>query len=119
MFSDPQSLTINAVPHSLPRVSSGSTSGIFRKDDGTVKLTISHAENKRLRRMARVDHSKLATDPYVAGNQLPVNMAVYLVADVPLLGYSVVEQKQVIDAFAVWMTASSGANITKFLGGEI
>lgn len=119
MFSDPQSVTINAVPHSLPRVSSGASGGIFRKDDGTVKLTISHAENKRSRRMVRLDHNKLATDPYITGDNIPVNMGTYLVVDVPLLGYTVVEQKQVVDGFATFLTAASGAAITKLLGGEI
>lgn len=119
MFSDPQSVTINAVANSLPRVSAGANSGIFRKDDGTVKLTITHAENKRNRRLVRLDHNKLAADPYITGNQDPVDMAVYAVFDVPLLGYTVAEQKQVADGFFAYLTASSGAAITKILGGEI
>jgi hypothetical protein len=45
-------------------------------------------------------------------------MSTYIVADVPPVGFSVVEQKQIIDALTAWLTASSGANVTKFLGGE-
>lgn len=119
MYSDPQSVTINAIANSLPRIGSSSTSGVFRKDDGTVKLTISHAENKRMRRMVRIDHSKLASDPYITGNNTPVSMGVYLVADVPLLGYTVSEQKQVVDGLTLFLTTASGAAVTKLLGGEI
>lgn len=119
MYSDPQSVTINAVANSLPRVGSGSNSGTFRKDDGTVKLTVSHAENKRARRMVRLDHNKLAADPYITGDNVPVSMGTYLVVDVPLLGYTVAEQKQVVDGLTAFLTASSGAAVSKLLGGEI
>jgi len=37
-FADPQTVTINAVANSLPRISSGNNAGGFSKDDGTVKL---------------------------------------------------------------------------------
>jgi hypothetical protein len=40
------------------------------------------------------------------------------VADVPVTGYTVVEAKQVIDGFITQLNASSGALITKMLGGE-
>lgn len=119
MFSDPQSVTINAVANSLARVGASGTTGIFRKDDSTVKLNIQHTEGNRSRRMVRLDHSKLASDPYVTGNQTPVRMATYLVVDVPILGYTVAEQKQVVDGLTLFLTTGSGAAVTKLLGGEI
>lgn len=119
MFADPQSVTINAVANSLPRVGVGPSNGIFRKDDGTVKLTISHAENKRARRMIRLDHSKVAADPYITGDNIPVSMGVWLALDVPLLGYTVTEQDQVVDGFLAFLTASSNAATLKLLGGEV
>lgn len=119
MYTDPQTVTINAIANVLPRIRSGATSGTFRKEDSTVKLTISHAENKRARRMVRIDHSKLAADPYITGDNTPVSMGVYIVVDVPLLGYTVAEQKQVVDGLTAWLTASSGAAVSKLIGGEI
>lgn len=119
MYADPQTVTINAVPHTLPRVGSSNNGGTFRKDDGTVKLTISHAENRRARRMVRLDHNKLAADPYVTGDNTPVSMGTYLVVDVPILGYTVAEQKQVVDGLTAFLTASSGLAVTQLLGGEI
>jgi hypothetical protein len=117
-FSDPQSITINAVPNSLPRVSSRDNAGIFSKDDGNVKLTVSNLYGKRTRRTARIDFRKVAADPLFPAQNTPYSMSFYVVVDVPPVGFSVTEQKQVIDGFIAWMNASSGAAITKILGGE-
>jgi hypothetical protein len=45
-------------------------------------------------------------------------MSTYIVADVPVVGFTITEQKQIIDALTAWLTASTGANVTKLLGGE-
>jgi len=45
-------------------------------------------------------------------------MTFYVVADVPKVGYTVAEQKAVIDGFVAQLNATSGALITKWLGGE-
>jgi len=118
MFADPQSVTINAVANSLPRTSSGTNSGVFTKDDGLVRLSFSHQLGKRTRRLARLDHAKIAADPLLAGVNVKANMAVYLVVDIPETGYTLAEQKQVVDGLTAYLTASSGANVTKLLGGE-
>lgn len=117
-FSDPQSVTINAVPQTLPRTSSGPNSGVFTKDDGSVKLAMSNTYGKRTRRMVRLDHKKIAADPLQPSTNTTFSMSCYLVADVPLAGYTVAEQKQIVDALTAYLTASSGANVTKLLGGE-
>lgn len=119
-FADPQSVTINAVANSLPRVSSGVQTGGFKKDDGLIGLTVAHSSTKgrRWRRTIRLDHSKVTTDPFLPANNVQVGMSVYIVADVPPAGYTLAEQKQVIDGFAAFLTASSGAKITQLLGGE-
>jgi len=118
MFSDPQSVTINSVANSLPRVSSGSLSGVFQKDDATVKLSVSHQVGKRSRHFVRLDHSKIAVDPLTAGINVKASSSVWMVIDVPETGYSIAEQKQVVDALTAYLTASTGANVTKLLGNE-
>jgi hypothetical protein len=117
-FADPQSVTINAVAQSLPRTSSGVNQGTFTKDDGLVKLSFSHTLGKRNRRVARLDHAKIAADPLLAGTNVKASMAVYLVIDSPETGYSIAEVKQVVDGLTAYLTASSGANVTKIIGGE-
>jgi len=118
MFSDPQSVTINAVANSLPRTSSGTNSGVFTKDDGLVRLSISHSLGKRNRRLIRLDHSKIAADPLLAGVNVMASCAVHLVIDTPRTGYTIAEVKQIVDALTGYLTASSGANVTKIVGGE-
>ncbi len=117
-FADPQSVTINAVAQSLPRISSGQNSGVFQKDDTTVKLSVSHAYGKRTRRQLRLDFSKIAADVFTPSVNLRQSMSVYVVVDVPTTGFTVAEQKQIVDALTGYLTASSGARTTQLLGGE-
>lgn len=117
-FSDPQTVTINAIAKTLARTGSGLDTGVFTKDDGEVKLSVSHAYGKRSRRTIRIDHKKTAADVMDSSLNVPYAMSCYLVVDVPVAGYTIAEQKQVIDGFAAYLTASSGAKITQLLGGE-
>lgn len=120
-FADPQFVTINAVSNSLPRTGNGDTSGTFTKDDQTVKLSISHSSNgKRRRHFIRLDHSKLAADPLMASVNVRANVGVYLVVDVPAdnVGYTLAEQKQIVDGLTGYLTASTGARVTQLLGNE-
>ncbi len=117
-FADPQTITINAIANVLARIGFAQNAGTFQKDDATVKLGVSHSYGKRSRRVVRVDHSKFTADPYIPANQSKVSFATYLVFDEPVAGYTVAEKKQIVDALLAWLSASSGANITKILGGE-
>lgn len=117
-FADPQTVTINAVAQTLPRVGSGDNQGTFRKDDTTVEIKVSHSYGKRVRRALRLTHSKVATDPLVPTTNVPYSMSVTLVVDAPSVGYTVAEQKQIVDAVTAYLTASSGARVTQLLGGE-
>jgi hypothetical protein len=116
-FADPQSVTINAVANSLPRISSGVNTGAFQKDDSTVKLSVSHQYGSRTRRQLRLDHSKIAADVFTSDNT-KYSMSAYVVIDVPTTGYTIAEQKQIVDALTAYLTASSGAKVTQLLGGE-
>ncbi|DAD50261.1 coat protein [ssRNA phage Gephyllon.2_3] len=117
-FADPQSVTINGSAKTLPRVSSGVNSGQFKTADGLEALSVSHQYGKRVRHMIRLDDSKIASDPLLAGQSIPVSMSAYLVVDVPTVGYSAAEQKYVADALVAYLTASTGAKVTQLLGGE-
>lgn len=114
MFADPQ--TINS--QTLPRVSSAVDLGIFRAADSTHALKVSHQYNRRARHVVRYDHAKVAADPFVSGNSLRYTASVYLVVDAPKDGYTAAELKALVDAFIANLNASTGANITKLIGGE-
>jgi hypothetical protein len=118
MFADPQSVTINAVATSLPAVVRAVNTSGYQSADGNVKLTVSHAYGNRNRRTARLDFSKIAADPLISAQNIKFSMSAYLVIDVPITGFTIVEQKQIVDALTAYLTASTGANVTRILGGE-
>jgi len=117
-YADPQSVTINAVANSLPRVSSGVNTGSFSKDDGNVKLSVAHSYGKRTRRTIRLEHRKIAADPLISAQNIAYSMTCYLVCDIPTTGYTVAEAKQIVDGLTLYLTATSGARVTQLLGGE-
>jgi hypothetical protein len=117
-YADPQSVTINAVPISMPRTSQGDGTGKFQSADGLTSQTVSHQYGKRTRRVFRVDVKKSVSDPVIPSQNATANFAAYLVLDCPTFGYTVTEQKQVVDGMLAALTASTGAKITQLLGGE-
>ncbi len=118
-LSDPQSVTLATVATSLPRVSTGEFKSIYQKDDGLVKLSISHAPSrKETRRVIRLDTTDVAADPLMAGVNREVPFAAYLVIVSPNVGLSLATQKDKVSGLLTACTASSGALLTKVLGGE-
>jgi hypothetical protein len=116
-FADPQSVTISGSANSLPRVSSGVSSGAFATADGVAVLKVSHALGKRNRRTVRLEHSKIAADPLTSANT-KYSMSAYVVFDVPTVGYTVAEAQAIIAGLTKWLTDTSGSNVAKVLGGE-
>jgi hypothetical protein len=119
-LSDPQSVTIGSTPGavSLPRVNTGSNVGTFANYDSKVALKVQTNYGKRTRREARVDFSKVVTDPLVASTNVLVSGTVRLNIDVPPTGFSAAEQKDLAVSLLTWLTASSNANLIKVIAGE-
>lgn len=116
-LTDPQSVTINAVAISLPRVSVRINGSTYTSGDGLVSLRLDHNYGRRNRHVVRIDHSKIAADPYTAVNT-KYSMSVYTVIDVPPVGYTNAEAKLVYDGFKALLAASSDSIVTKLQGGE-
>lgn len=117
-FADPQVVTINAVDKTVHRVTTGNYSAVYSTEDGDVQLSISHQFNgKRTRRVIRIDHKKIATDPLLSVNA-QFNAAAYLVVDQPKVGYTAAEVKQIVDGLTDYLTDSGGARAAQFLGSE-
>lgn len=117
-FADPQSVTIAGTAVSLPRISSGPNSSVYQSADGNTRMTISHANGKRFRRTIRLQHQKIAGDPLVPTSNAQFSMTAYVVVDVPKVGYTIAQQKEVVDGLTAYLTATAGASTTKLLGGE-
>jgi hypothetical protein len=114
MFADPQSVTVNAVAQSLPAISRDAKTSTYRKDDGSYELIISHDEKNRNRRVVRLNHKKIATDPFTADN-VEYTSSFYFVMDVPKYGYTATEMKDMVLGLTGWLIS---ANVLKVLGGE-
>lgn len=117
-LTEPQSVTIASVANSLPRVAVQGNSSTYKSNDGNVTLTISHQYGKRNRHLVRLEHKKIAPDPLISSQNIVHGMACHLVIDTPVTGYTVPQQKEIVDALLGFLTASSSAVITKVAGGE-
>jgi len=119
-LSDPQSVTIGTTPGavSLPRVNTGSNVGKFSNFDLKTTLSVQTNYGKRTRREARIDFSKIVTDPLVSTTNVLVGGTVRLNIDVPPSGFSAAEQKDLAVALLTWLTASTNANLIKVIAGE-
>lgn len=118
MFADPQSVTINAVPISLPRVGSVQPNrvGTFAAADGNTNLTVRQdASANRFRREFRLTQRKIAVDPISALNK-EVSASVIIAVDSPKIGFSATELSYLTDAIKA---AFSNAVRDKLLGGEL
>lgn len=117
MFADPQSVTINGVAKSLSKTTTSDSGSKFSTADRTHRMSVAHQYGKRQRHTIRLDVDQLTANPLVTGQYLQGSESVYLVADLPN-GFDVATMKLIIDGFLANLQASSGANVTKLLGGE-
>lgn len=120
-FTDPQTVTINAVPITLPRISDEASKSIYQSSDTLVKLTISQqtsgsSVSQRTRAMIRVDKRVLAVDP-LSGENANADAGIYLVIDRPMIGFgfSAADLDYIVQGLKSWLTT---ANVLKVVGLE-
>jgi hypothetical protein len=112
VLADPQSVTINAVATSLPKVQNGPTSNVYTTVDGNISLTTKqNTTAKRFRREVRLSQKKIAEDPITNANS-EIGVSVYIVIDEPRAGFSDLEIGYLIDALKNY------SQFAKILGGE-
>jgi len=117
-FADPQSITISGVTTPLPRTNVEGDKSQYTSSDGNIQLSADHASGKRIRRMLRLDLSKIASDPFKPVENVKVSMSVYTVFDLPVAGYSAAEALAAFVGYNTLSTATSNLIITKLLAGE-
>jgi len=117
-LADPNSVTISGATTSLPRTSVGEDRSEYTSADSLIQLAASHDYGKRVRRMLRLDVSKITADPFDTSQNVKVGMSVYTVFDLPPAGYTNAEALAVWVGYNTLATATSNAVITKLLGGE-
>lgn len=116
MFSDPQTVTVNAVAQTLAAISREDLKSIYREDVAEYELVIAHQENgKRNRRTVRLNRTTVSADPFIPAQNVTQTVSYYLVIDAPLAGYTNTQMKDDVLGLTGWL---SSANVLKVLGGE-
>jgi hypothetical protein len=119
MLTDPQSITIDGVTTSLPRVESQGQSAKYSSSDGNIVFSVSHQNGKRLRHVIRVDHRKIAADPFRDDQNRQLSTSAYLVIDEPNdEGYDNTELQKIVTGLVTKISASTYALLVSTLAGE-
>jgi len=116
MFSDPQTITVNAVAQVLPRVENNGKVSLYQKNDLTFTLKISHQNqgSNRIRSMVRVDQRSVVPDPLTTVNDYET-MSVYIVIDRPLAGFSMAQTEQLVAGLKTFLDNTA---VDKLYGQE-
>jgi hypothetical protein len=105
-FGDPQTVTINAVAQSLPRIQvlENGTKSVYSKADGTWKMTISHKAigKDRVNSMVRLDQLAVVPDPLTSVNDYET-LSFWLVFDRPLAGFTQTQCEQIAAGLKAWL----------------
>ncbi len=117
MFSDPQTVTISGSAKTLNRTSNTEGGSKYATSDRAHQVSITHVYGRRHRHTIRLQVDTLTANPLIAGANVTQSMTAYLTVDVPP-GYDAATAKAVLDGFLANLTATSGANLTKLVGGE-
>jgi hypothetical protein len=116
MFTEPIQLTINAVPHDLPRIRVGDLSASYAKADETLIFEISHQTTKqdRVRSMIRLVEKAVVTNPLDNSNDYDT-ATIQMTIDRPLYGFSETRIDQLVQGFKAFLTT---ANVGKIYGKQ-
>lgn len=101
----------------MNRTGSSDSGGKFSTADRVYKMIIDHREGRRAQRRLKLQHDSLVANPLITGQNVNQSVSVSLLVDHPV-GYDTASLKLDIDGFVAYLAASSGAAVTKLLGGE-
>lgn len=108
MFSEPITITVNAVPIAMNRRSSAGTSALYASADGLWTLEISHKDigKDRIRSVAKLTQKKIVTNPLDSTNDWDTNVT-YSVNERPRFGFTSTEMKNQFSGFSTWFVLSA------------
>lgn len=118
MLADPISMKVSNVATNHPRVSVGTEYNEYAVADRTSTVRVGSSSSKtRRRNFITSARTKIAADPISAVNQ-SVQAVVTISIAQPPFGFTNAELKQLVLDACDFLTASTGANTDKILGGE-
>jgi len=109
-FSDPITVTINAVGKVMPRISTSSNgktnSSTYQTADGLYTLEISHTRSGgRVRSLVRLTQKAIVTNPLDSSNDYDT-LVDQRVLDRPEFGFSSTQMSQQVAGFSAWEDAT-------------
>jgi CRISPR/Cas system type I-B associated protein Csh2 (Cas7 group RAMP superfamily) len=119
MLADPQTVTVNAVPISLPKIDDRPTTNVYADLVGGSTLYTTQrvtGKDNRRRSSASLQKEKIAADALTAINARINGSATFSVA-YPT-GFTTTEIEQQAVGLITWLTANSNANLKKIIAGE-
>lgn len=117
MFADPQSITVSGAAKVLNRTGTGPDTGAFATSARDRRLSIVHNYGRRIRRTMRYSADTLVANPLISGQNISQSVTVGFYVDAPA-GFDTTALKAEVDGLLAYLTASSGAAVTKLIGGE-
>ena len=117
MFTEPQTVTISGSAKTLNRLNSTPAGAVYGTADRAYKMDVLHSYGRRHRHTVRLQADTLVANPLVSGQNISQSISVILSVDVPP-GYDTATAKAIVDGLLANLSASTGANITKLIGGE-
>jgi len=117
MYADPQSVTVSGSAKTLNRTGTSPDGAAYATADRAYRMNILHSYGRRTRHTIRFIADTLVANPLVAGQNVSQSMTVSVTVDTPI-GYDTAGAKAVVDGLLANLSATSGANITKLVGGE-
>lgn len=116
MFTEPQTVIVNAISKTLNRVAFGDRRGTFHSIADGIKLQVFHNSGKREASTVKIDFTKIGADPFSNGVSKPYSMSVYTTLNYPEVGFSVTELTNNLQALVDWLDVP--ANLSKVVNGE-
>jgi hypothetical protein len=118
MLPDPISIKVAGVATNHPRTGIGAESNVYSTADGSSQIRVGGSQSRnRKRKYLANTKTKIAADPLTAINQT-VAATVTISVSEPLWGFTVAEIKALVLDSLEFLSASTGANTDKILGGE-
>lgn len=118
-LTDPQSITVNAVAQSMPRLLSSGLSTTYQKSDQTFELAIKHTpfvrdKKNRIRSLVTFSQKAIVADPLTAANDFD-NVVISFQIDRPEFGFTATQIDHMRAGLATWLNT---AMVDKLFGRE-
>lgn len=119
MLSDPQTITVNAVPKTMPKVLVENSHSLYQLADLTFSLDVRHTNRnvsgkRRVRSLVTFTQNAVVADPVTAVNDME-SLVFSVQIDRPEQGFSSTQLQQLVTGFNSWLNSTM---VDKLYGRE-